>query len=52
MADITSEPVAGFISESVADLPRNQQRSTTNRSGSTRPPPKGPGCRCVGPARL
>jgi hypothetical protein len=25
MADITSEPVAGFISESVADLPRNQQ---------------------------
>jgi len=24
MADITSEPVAGFISESVADLPRNQ----------------------------
>jgi len=26
MADITSEPVAGFISESVADLPRNQHQ--------------------------
>ena len=25
MADITSESAAGFISESLADLPRNQQ---------------------------
>jgi len=27
MADITSEQVAGFISESVADFTRNQQLS-------------------------
>jgi hypothetical protein len=34
MADITSEPVAGFISESVADLPRNQHTPAGNATRS------------------
>lgn len=33
MADITSEPAAGFISESVADLPWNQHSVRSKRGG-------------------